>query len=96
MKTLQEVKHILTINKQKLFEKYPIQSLAIFGSFAQNTEKAESDLDLVVDFKERIGVKFIDLADELEDLLNIKVDLVSRKGIKDKYFKAIESDLIYV
>lgn len=96
MKTLQEIKHILATNKHKLFEKYPIQSLAIFGSFAQNKEKDESDLDLVVDFKERIGVQFIDLADELEDLLKIKVDLVSRKGIKDKYFKAIENDLIYV
>jgi len=36
------------------------------------------------------------LADELETLIGFKVDLVSRKGIKDKYYKKIESDLTYV
>jgi hypothetical protein len=37
-----------------------------------------------------------DIADEIEELLGFKVDLVSKNGIKEKYLKAIDSDLIYV
>lgn len=86
----------LTLHKKFLFEKYPIDSLAIFGSFARREQTEESDVDLVVEFKGNIGAKFIDLADELEHILGVKVDLVSKKGIKEKYLTAIANDLIYV
>ncbi|MFN2440840.1 MAG: DNA polymerase subunit beta, partial [Chitinophagaceae bacterium] len=56
----------------------------------------KSDLGIMVDFSQPIGLAFVDLADELEGLLQLKVDLVSRGGIKPKYFAVIEPDLIYV
>jgi predicted nucleotidyltransferase len=96
MKTLQDVKNTLNRHKPDLLERYPIKSLAIFGSFARNEQTDDSDLDLMVEFNDRIGLRFVDLANEIEDYLGIKVDLVSRKGIKERYFQAIESELIYV
>lgn len=96
MKTLREIELILGTHKQHLFSEYPIKSLAIFGSYARREQKDESDLDLLVEFNDRIGLRFIDLADELEKLIGFKVDLVSRKGIKEKYFQKIQSDLTYV
>ena len=96
MKNLTEIKDKITLNRIALFNKYPIHSLAIFGSFSRKEQTESSDLDILVEFKENIGIKFIDLADELEQLLGIKVDLVSKKGIKEKYLRAIENDLIYV
>lgn len=96
MKTLGEIEITLRKNKQHLFSVYPIKSLAIFGSYARKEQKEESDLDLLVEFNDKIGVRFIDLAEELEKLIGFKVDLVSRKGIKDKYFQKIQSDLMYV
>ena len=50
----------------------------------------------MVDFSRPIGIAFVDLADELEKILQMKVDLVSRGGIKPKYFAVIQPDLIYV
>jgi len=41
-------------------------------------------------------MEFIHLAHQLEEVLNRKVDLVSRNGIKDKYFEQIKEDLVYV
>ena len=96
MKTLQEIKSILEREKKTLFQKYPIQSLGIFGSYARDEQTALSDVDLLVEFHDQIGSGFIDLAEELEDLLGVKVDLVSRNGIKEKYFLAIKDDLAYV
>ncbi len=96
MKTLNDIRNILSEHKQKLFEKYPIKMLAIFGSYSKNKQKDDSDLDILVEFSERIGIEFVDLAEDLESILDIKVDLVSKKGIKKKYFELIAKDLIYV
>jgi len=50
----------------------------------------------MVEFSQLIGLAFVGLAHELEALLQLKVDVVSRDGIKPKYFSVIEADLIYV
>jgi len=96
MKTLQEIKSILEKNKQKLYAKYPIESIAIFGSYSRNEQSKLSDIDIMIEFNDDIGIKFIDLADELEDLLGVRVDLVSKNGIKKRYYKVIKPELIYV
>jgi len=96
MKSLQEIKSTLSNHKQHLFSEYPIKSMAIFGSYARKEQKDESDLDLIVEFNGNIGIRFIDLAEEIESLIGFKVDLISRNGVKEKYFRAIKSDLIYV
>ena len=70
--------------------------MAIFGSFARNEQKDQSDVDLIVEFRDKIGIRFIDLADEMEDLIGYKVDLVSRNGVKERYYETIKPDLIYV
>ena len=96
MKSLQEIKSTLGEHKDYLFTEYPIESLAIFGSYARNEQSLKSDLDLIVEFNGKIGIRFIDLANEIENLIGLKVDLVSRNGIKDRYYQSISSDLIYV
>jgi len=86
----------LTEAKPSLQKSYGFTSLALFGSYSRNTAIAgKSDIDVMVEFSEPIGLRFIDLADELEQILKQKVDLVSRKAIKPKYFKVIEPELIY-
>jgi predicted nucleotidyltransferase len=83
--------------KPLLEKKYGVKDLALFGSYSRNEYVAgKSDVDVMVDFSQPIGLAFVDLADELELLLQLKVDLVSRGGIKPKYFSVIEPDLIYV
>lgn len=96
MTTLKEILHILKINKHKLASKYGVSVLAVFGSYGRGQETPKSDIDIMVDFKRPIGIEFIDLAEELETLLNTKVDLVSKNGIKAEYFNLIESELNYV
>ncbi len=96
MRTLQEIKSTLSNHKQRLFRDYPLKSMAIFGSYSRKEQNDNSDLDIIVEFKDKIGIRFIDLADEIEDLVGFKVDLVSKNGIKEKYLKAIDADLIYV
>jgi len=96
MKTLKEIKDTLASHKTRLFRDYSIKSMAIFGSYSRKEQSDSSDLDILVEFSGRIGIKFIDLAEELENIIGFKVDLVSKKGIKEKYLKSIDSDLVYV
>ena len=96
MKSLHEITLTLSKHKHHLFTEYPIKSIAILGSYAREEQNEESDLDLMVEFNGKIGIRFIDLADEIENLIGFKVDLISRKGIKEKYYQSILPDLIYV
>jgi len=96
MRSIMDFKKILSTNKDRIFNEYSIKGMAIFGSFSRQEENEKSDLDILVEFDGKIGIRFIDLAEELENLLKIKVDLVSRKGLKDKYLSSISSDLLYV
>jgi predicted nucleotidyltransferase len=92
----QEVLEQLAKSKDRLFAKYGIVELAILGSLSREAHTADSDIDILVDFSGEIGIEFIDLAEELEEMLDKRVDLVSKKGVKDKYFDCIKDDLIYV
>ena len=96
MYCLSEIRKSLKSKKKQLAKKYPIESLAIFGSYARDEQTEDSDLDIIVEFNGAVGSKFIQLADELEEAIGIKVNLVSKKGIKERYFNSIKSDLIYV
>ena len=82
--------------KPVLLSKYPIRSLALFGSVSRNEDRPESDVDVLVEFSQPVGMQFIRLAEELQALLGRKVDLVSRGGIKPGYYEAIREDLIDV
>ena len=96
MNKKEKISDIIKTNKEYLINKYHLKNIGIFGSVCRADFNDTSDVDILVDFSQPVGVEFIDLADELEQLLNRKVDLVSKNGIKQKYFSEIEKDLIYV
>lgn len=95
-KTLLEIKEVLLKNRAFLKEKYSIKSLAIFGSYVRGDHTSASDVDLLVEFVITPGFAFIRLADELEQLLGMKVDLLTFQMIHhNPYLEAsIKEDLI--
>ena len=67
----------------------------MFGSYARNEQRNDSDVDILVEFSSPVGIEFIDLGNYLERILKLRVDLVSRNGIKPQYFSQISCDLRY-
>lgn len=96
MKTCKEIKQILDKNKPKLKKKYKIRSIALFGSYACNDQQTGSDVDILVDVDPSIGLDFVTLTDEIEKLLGLHVDLVSRRAITPRHWKEIEEEVQYV
>ena len=93
---LAAVKAILTQLKPGLCDKYGVDTLGLFGSIVRDDYTDESDIDIIVTFSRRVGMEFIDLADELESILKRKVDLVSQNGVKERYLRVIEPQIVYV
>ena len=91
-----KILQILKDRKPDLQKRYPISELGLFGSYARDDFNEHSDIDILVDFDDRIGIGFISLAHELEDMFKTKIDLVSRKGIKSRYLSFVEKNLIHV
>lgn len=96
MEQLSEIKQVLAQIKPELTRRFHVQSLGLFGSVVRDDFSQSSDIDIIVDFDRPIGIEFIDLAQFIEQRLQKKVDLVSRRGVKDKYFNVIEREIVYV
>lgn len=81
------------------FSNKPVIKAYLFGSQASGKADNESDVDLLVelDYSEGIGLMFIQMQLDLEELLDKKVDLVSANGMS-KYIQPIidkEKKMIY-
>ena len=96
MKTLDEIKSVLAQYKEELADRYKVSRIGIFGSYIRGEQREKSDLDILVEFREPIGLEFIELAEFLENILGVKVDLVSKGAVKPNRWRYIEKDLIYV
>ena len=93
--TREEILSRLREAKEKLQAEFPLQRLALFGSFARGTQvSGQSDVDILVEVEPTIGLGFVTLAERLEQLLGARVDLVSRRAIKPSLWKRIEPELI--
>lgn len=78
-------------------QKYGVKSIGIFGSFAHGENKQESDVDVLVDFKE--GAKtfdnFMELKFFLEALFGRKVDLVTLPALRPELKDGILKEVVY-
>ena len=89
--SLQQIYQRLNTTPEKLVrfcEKWQIIELALFGSALSDNFRPDgedpSDIDLLYTnaSETRYGFQFFDMQEELEKLLNRKVDLVSKRGIE--------------
>jgi uncharacterized protein len=92
----QDIKHQLQAHKSRLFDHYPLTSMALFGSYADGTATENSDVDIMVEFSQPVGFEFIDLVIELEELLHKRVDLVTKQAISPRLMRYISPQLQYV
>ena len=84
---------------QDYFKAQPVLKAYLFGSYVRGEATAESDIDILVDldYSQNVGLEFIQMQIDLQNLLAKKVDLVSARGLS-KYVQPIidtEKRLIY-
>ena len=84
--------YIDTAGLAAICQRYRVERLEVFGSFASGQAEADSDLDILVTFEAgaSIGLEFVALQQELSEFLGRSVDLLSRKSVErspNKYFR---------
>jgi len=97
MSQIDNIKTILQRLKPELAKKFHVSSIGLFGSIVRDDfSPAKSDVDIIVDFSQPIGIEFVDLAEYLESQIKQKIDLVSKNGIRKNYYQHIEREIVYV
>ena len=91
-KIIQKLKEIMPEIKQR----YPLDSVAVFGSITRNDFSAKSDVDILIDFKSDDFLLFNELAEELEKILGKKIDLVTTRSLKPRQIEYLKDKLQYV
>ncbi len=84
-KSLEKIKKELEKIKPILKEKFQVKNIGVFGSYVRGEEDSESDLDILVEFKENSDLSLLDfvgLENYLSEALEVKVDLVEKQTLK--------------
>lgn len=79
-----------------LCQQYQVRELAVFGSVLRKDFRADSDIDILVEFKPEAQIGFLAFSRmqrELANLLHRPVDLVPKAGLKPKIQQEILSTM---
>ena len=100
MPTKDQIIQVLRKEQPYLKKHFGVKRIAIFGSFATDTAKEKSDVDIFVELQKPLGLEFIQLIDYLEKKVGRKTDVLTRAGIESirvkKVAQHIKRSLIYV
>ena len=95
MKSLADIRHTLAEHHEQL-QTLHVSNLWLFGSAARG-EPSAKDLDFLVEYQEAPSlVEFAELKFLLEKLFQMEIDLVSRRGCRERFLQVIQDDLQHV
>jgi predicted nucleotidyltransferase len=81
----------------ELRRRWPIHSLALFGSVARGDAGPASDLDVLVEFERPVTLSaFLALEDELAGLTGRQIDLVSAAALKPHIGRRVRAEAVTV
>ena len=92
---IEEIQNTIAAEKDEIRRKYRAEIKGIFGSYARGDFHADSDLDLLVDFDEGADLfDLVGLQQFLEEKLGCKVDLVSRRSLREELRTSVLNEMI--
>ena len=94
MTTLAELQQLITDHWSELQGAYKLKRLGFFGSYARGEQTPTSDVDVLVEFSEPVGFEFVHLANHLEQLFGLPVDLVTPDAIKPNRRDLVFADFV--
>ncbi|MGB7001692.1 MAG: nucleotidyltransferase family protein [Halobacteriota archaeon] len=97
MKNLKAIKKKLEELKPLLKEGFKVTEIGIFGSWIRDENKETSDLDILVEFEEPVSLLgVVKLENYLSERLDIKVDLIPQKDVREELKERIFKEVIYL
>ena len=97
---LRQKQDILILLQHNLtsLEKFGVKKIGLFGSFVRNTNKPDSDIDILVEFKkgQKTYDNFYELYDYLEGLFESKIDLLTTESLSKHIGPEILKEVEYI
>ena len=91
--TVEEIKTKVALTARK----YGIQKAYLFGSYARGDAGLESDIDICIEKGQiRTLLEFSGFCQDLEEMLEKKVDVITTVGIKNAFRNQIEKDMVLI
>jgi uncharacterized protein len=85
MKDLNEIKKIIKQHRNILSDRYGVAVVGIFGSYVRGEQEQRSDIDLLADILRPISLlEMVGAEIYLSEVLEIKVDLVPKRSVREK------------
>ncbi len=83
-------------HKSYIQSHFKVKKIGLFGSYAQNVENSNSDIDFYVEFKEKSFDNLAGLWVYLEEQFNKKIDIVyPHKNSNKVFLEHIQKSVIY-
>ena len=95
MNDLHTIQQKIAALKPQLQQAYHVQRIGVFGSVVRGEQWQTSDVDILVEFNQPIGLDVFDLKRELEKTLGRKVDLATPAALKPRLKDKILDEVIY-
>ena len=96
-RSLEKILETLRQQIPMLAERYRVEKLEVFGSYVRSQQKKDSDLDILITFRDVPSLlTFIAIENYLSDLLGVKVDLVMKDSLKPKIGQQILHEVVPV
>ncbi len=100
MEKSQDILALLKAALPELRKEFGVKTLGVFGSVAHGTAKPDSDLDLLVEFDQPLGLRFMEFSEKLEHLAHRPVDILTPIGLDNvrqpEIAQSIRDNLVYV
>ncbi len=92
---IEEIRKIVAEDKDEIRKQFKAEIKAIFGSYARGDNNADSDLDLLVDLEHGADLfDLVGLQQFLEDRLGCKVDVVSKRALREEIRSTVLNEMI--
>jgi len=97
MKTKSDIIGQVRALQDELHHRFHVRKIGIFGSYSREEQKDGSDIDLIVEFDQPIGMMaFVHLQAFLEDALGMRVDLGTPDGLHPLIRDQVLREVVYV
>jgi len=96
--TRDQILSFITQNKPLFRERFHIDRIGLFGSYARGDQKEHSDIDLLVEFEENTEDLY-ELKSQIKDLFKdkfgIEIDICREKYIRPRIRNRILNETVY-
>ena len=93
----EEILTALKNDKQLLSEKFGVEEIALFGSYARNEQTEDSDIDVLIKLREPKLKFLVGALEFLENKFHKKIDITTEGlHLSERFRRVIKDDIVYV